>query len=59
MEVRAFVWRRDDGTCVRCGAEENLQFDHIIPVAKGGGNAMDNIQILCADCNRQKSDSIV
>ncbi|WP_419164153.1 HNH endonuclease [Candidatus Palauibacter sp.] len=30
-----------------------------MPVAKGGGNAMDNIQILCADCNRQKSDSIV
>ncbi len=58
-EVRAFVWRRDQGRCVRCGAEEDLQFDHIIPVAKGGGSAMDNIQILCADCNRQKSDSIV
>ena len=58
-EVRAFVWERDAGQCTRCGAEDDLQFDHVIPVAKGGGGAIDNIQILCGDCNRQKSDSIV
>ena len=57
-EVRAFVWERDEGRCVRCGAEDDLQFDHVIPVAKGGGVAVDNIQILCGDCNRAKSDSI-
>ena len=44
---------------MRCGAEDELQFDHVIPVAKGGGNAIDNVQVLCADCNPQKSDSIV
>ena len=58
-EVRAFVWERDGAQCTRCGAEDDLQFDHVIPVAKGGGNVIDNIQILCGDCNRQKSDSIV
>lgn len=57
-DVRAFVWERDEGRCVRCGAEDDLQFDHVIPVAKGGGAAVDNIQILCGDCNRRKSDSI-
>ena len=57
-EVRAFVWERDEGRCVRCGAEDDLQFDHVIPVAKGGGVAADNIQILCGNCNRAKSDSI-
>ena len=57
-DVRAFVWERDEGRCVRCGAEDDLQFDHVIPVAKGGGVAVDNIQILCGDCNRAKSDSI-
>jgi hypothetical protein len=58
-EVRLFVWHRDDGRCVRCGAEEDLQFDHVIPVSKGGGNAADNIQVLCGRCNRAKGDAIV
>ncbi len=58
-DVRALVWSRDGGRCVRCGAEDDLQFDHVIPVAKGGGNAHGNIQILCGGCNRLKSDRIV
>ena len=58
-EVRAFVWERDAGRCVQCGSGDDLQFDHVIPVAKGGGNATENIQVLCGDCNRRKSDSIV
>lgn len=58
-EVRAFAWQRDAGQCTTCGAEDDLQFDHVIPVAKGGGNAPDNVQVLCGDCNRAKSDSIV
>jgi hypothetical protein len=57
-EVRAFVWERDEGRCVRCGADEDLQFDHVIPVARGGGNSESNLQILCGPCNRQKSDHI-
>lgn len=58
-DVRAFVWARDGGQCVRCGAEDDLQFDHVIPYAKGGGNAQGNIQILCGNCNRAKSDRII
>ncbi len=58
-DVRVAVWVRDEGRCVRCGAEEELQFDHVIPVAKGGGNSMENVQVLCGDCNRLKSDQIV
>ncbi len=57
-EVRSFVWERDRGSCVACGAEDDLQFDHLIPVARGGGNAAENLQILCGPCNRQKSDRI-
>lgn len=58
-DVRAFVWARDDGRCVRCNAEDDLQFDHVIPVAKGGGNAPANVQLLCGTCNRAKSDAII
>lgn len=57
-DVRIFVWQRDDGRCARCGNEDDLQFDHVIPVARGGGNAPENIQVLCGSCNRQKSDHI-
>lgn len=57
-DVRAFVWRRDGGQCVRCGRTENLEFDHVIPVSKGGSNTAKNVQLLCVECNRKKSDHI-
>ena len=57
-EIRFLVWRRCQGKCVKCGSSENLEFDHIIPISKGGSNTERNIQILCATCNRKKSDKI-
>ncbi len=36
--VRLFVWQRDEGKCIKCGSQERLEFDHIIPIAKGGSN---------------------
>jgi HNH endonuclease len=53
-EVRRQVFRRDGGRCVACGGEELLQFDHVIPVALGGASAPENLQLLCAPCNRDK-----
>jgi HNH endonuclease len=57
-DVKLLVWARDGGACVRCGAKIELHFDHIIPVAKGGGNVEANIQILCQPCNLKKADKI-
>lgn len=34
--VRSEVWRRDRGCCVTCGSNANIQYDHIIPVSRGG-----------------------
>jgi len=58
QDVRDKVWNRDSGKCVECDSKENLEFDHIIPVAKGGANTYRNLQLLCEDCNRSKSDNI-
>jgi len=57
-DVRFLVWRRDGGKCVKCGSNKNLEFDHIIPVSKGGSNTERNIQLLCENCNREKSNKI-
>jgi len=57
-DVRREVWRRDCGRCVECGNNENIEFDHIIPWAKGGSSTARNIQLLCESCNRKKSDRI-
>ncbi|MBI5376338.1 MAG: HNH endonuclease [Candidatus Schekmanbacteria bacterium] len=57
-EVKLNVWRRDQGKCVECGSKEKLEYDHIIPVSKGGSNTERNVQLLCQTCNRQKSAAI-
>lgn len=57
--VKIFVWRRDQGRCVKCGDNENLEYDHIIPVSKGGSNTERNLQLLCMQCNRSKGSDIV
>jgi len=36
----------------------DLQYDHIIPVSKGGSNTAKNIQILCKHFNLKKSNKI-
>ncbi len=58
--VKLEVWKRDKGKCVECGSSDNLHFDHILPFSKGGTSLkIDNIQLLCARHNLQKSDKIV
>ncbi len=56
--VRHEVWRRDRGRCVDCGARERLEFDHIIPISRGGSNTARNIELRCEACNRRKSATI-
>lgn len=57
--VKLEVWKRDGGKCTKCGSEEDLHFDHIIPWSKGGSSSTpDNIQLLCGKHNLQKHDKI-
>ena len=34
--------------------ENHFEMDHIVPVAKGGQDWVDNFQLLCSNCNRIK-----
>lgn len=58
-DVKIAVWQRDKERCVTCFSNTNLEFDHIIPVSKGGANSIKNIQLLCRNCNRTKSNKII
>ena len=49
------VFARDGRQCRYCGNDENLQVDHIISRKNGGTHDMDNLQVLCRDCNLRKS----
>lgn len=52
------VFKRDGFTCLYCGAHPPtviLHCDHIVPVAEGGGNEMDNLTTACERCNLGKS----
>jgi hypothetical protein len=57
-EVRRAVFERDGGKCVDCGSTFDLQYDHVIPVALGGATTHENLQLLCADCNRHKGANL-
>lgn len=54
-------WRRlkslYGNACVSCHRQEPdivLSADHIVPIAGGGTNTIDNIQPLCQRCNNRK-----
>lgn len=58
--IKLSVWRRDEGKCVECGAEDELHFDHILPFSKGGNSIKaENVQLLCARHNLAKANKII
>lgn len=57
--LRYRVLKDSQGRCALCGAtkkESPLDVDHIIPRSKGGKTVYENLQLLCARCNRSKRD---
>ncbi len=66
LNIRAFspkmartAYERQKGICPKCKKHftiEEMQADHITPWSKGGKTVPENCQMLCADCNRRKSD---
>lgn len=62
-QVREYVFKKDNNTCVICGSKENLEIDHIISVRRGFDksiniteiNKIENLQTLCKSCNCRKA----
>lgn len=45
------------GSCRKCGSKELIEKDHIVPIARGGCDCIQNIQPLCRKCNIKKGVS--
>ena len=58
VRKRFFVLKRDRYMCRLCKATGvPLEVDHVVPVARGGSDALDHLQALCISCNRGKRDN--
>lgn len=71
--VRAIIRMRYNDTCQLCKRRYNtrladyypkryfnrIEIDHIIPLARGGRNHIDNYQLTCKECNREKGMRIL
>ena len=69
---RRLILLRDNFTCQQCGSSptvtwedgikrpnlHELHVDHIHPLARGGANGFENLQLLCASCNLHKGASL-
>src|SRR5690606_35598038 len=48
----------DPGSGRRCKSRHNLQIEHILPVARGGTNAPENLTVLCGQHNRLRAEEV-
>jgi hypothetical protein len=62
-EVRRAVHERDGGRCTftsakgcRCAETRFLQFDHIIPLARGGKSTVENLRLRCRAHNQYEAE---
>lgn len=56
------IWARDNGLCHICGTEvapNDVHYDHIIPLSRGGSHSMENIAVAHSTCNLRKNDKLM
>jgi hypothetical protein len=65
VQTRSAVHERDEGTCTalkpdgwRCNSTEDLEYDHIVPVALGGKSTMENLRLVCRAHNQAAAEQV-
>ncbi len=66
LSIRTFTdkqkrqaYEKQEGICTKCGQHfelKEMEADHITPWSKGGKTTIANLQMLCKQCNRTKTD---
>lgn len=63
IALRYQVLERDKYTCQKCGRKKapdvEVHIDHKLPWSYGGQTTIDNLQVLCEDCNEGKSNKYI
>lgn len=62
-EFKRKIFERDNYECQRCfknliDKAELRVIDHKIPLSKGGSNDINNLWLLCNDCDKRKKNKI-
>ena len=56
-DIKKRLFKQQEGHCNGCNVDleiQHFEIDHIVPKAKGGGDYIENYQLLCGNCNRMK-----
>ncbi len=61
--IRRAVWKRDGGQCTftsavgrRCAARRALEFDHVVPFARGGEATVEGLRLRCRAHNQFEAE---
>lgn len=59
QELRKTIFHVYGKRCMKCGTNKKSQIDHILPKSKfpEGAYSLENLQVLCAPCNKIKSNT--
>ncbi|MEN9568271.1 MAG: hypothetical protein RLZZ69_3467, partial [Cyanobacteriota bacterium] len=62
--IQAQIRQRANYLCEYCHASEQWQYvrftiDHVIPLAQGGVDSLENLALACFHCNRRKSNNLI
>jgi 5-methylcytosine-specific restriction endonuclease McrA len=55
-KVKSYLLKKFQNQCAYCGIDliKKFHVDHIIPIAKNGSNAIENLAVCCIKCNLAK-----
>lgn len=58
-EIRKYIYDKADGRCELCGRKillPEMTIDHVVPLAMGGRDEIENMQCVCRMCNQLKDN---
>ena len=59
QSIKKYFYGEQVGICAGCGLHfqiQNLTIEHKVPQVKGGGDNLENLMLLCGNCNSTKGD---